>query len=177
MTSGPSDRTDPAVAPDPGAQPQREGGSEGRPAGGGDPPPASRRRTVLAVLVVVVLAVDAVLLAWTEMAWLTLRAGDTGIPLPLAALVALVTTPVLVLAADAARPVGRAALVPLALWTLTVLGAGLWSPLGAGVLPPDWRAILLLAAGVLPGAFVLARGSGRRPPGRGSGTGDGPTGG
>jgi len=121
----------------------------------GSPARRTRRRVAVA-LAVVVLGVDAVLLAWTEMAWLTLRVGDAGVPLPLAALAAALTTPVLVLAADTAAPGSRAPLVPLALWTLTVVGAGLWSPAGAGVLPPDWRAILLLAAGVLPGGLVLS---------------------
>ena len=116
---------------------------------------------MLPVVVVVLLAVDAVLLAWTEMAWLTLRTA-TDVPLPLSAAVALVTTPVLVLAADAAWPGSRAPLVPLAAWTLTVVGAGLWSPAGGGVLPPDWRAILLLACGVLPGALALSSTSARR---------------
>ncbi|MFC5140855.1 hypothetical protein ACFPK1_21650 [Actinomycetospora rhizophila] len=120
------------------------------------------RRSVLPAVVVALLAVDAVLLAWTEMAWLTLRTAADGFPLPLAAVVALVTTPVLVLAADAAWPASRAPLAPLAAWTLTVVGAGLWSPAGAGVLPPDWRAILLLAAGVLPGALALSWTSARR---------------
>ncbi|WP_243418177.1 hypothetical protein [Actinomycetospora cinnamomea] len=129
------------------------GSSEGDPRSSPTPP---RRRTVLAAIAVAVLAVDAVLLAWTEMAWLTLRVGDGGVPLPIAALVAALTTPVLVLGADAVLPGSRAPLVPLAVWTLTVLVAGLWSPAGAGVLPPDWRAVLLLAAGVVPGALALS---------------------
>ncbi|GAA4863220.1 hypothetical protein [Actinomycetospora straminea] len=119
----------------------------------GDPRPTT---SAAPVAIVVLLAVDAVVLAWTEMAWLTLRTADAGIPLPVSALVALVTTPLLVLAADAVLPEGRAAVVPLAAWTLTVLVAGLWSPAGAGVLPPDWRAVLLLGAGVVPGALALS---------------------
>jgi hypothetical protein len=141
-------------------------GSEGVPRAAasseGDPRSGTSRRTVVGVVAVVVLALDAVLLAWTEMAWLTVRVGESAVPLPLAAVVALVTTPVLVLAADAARPGGRAPLVVLAVWTLTVLGAGLWSPAGGGVLPPDWRAIVLLAGGVLPGALALSWTSARR---------------
>lgn len=118
--------------------------------------PTTRRRALLPGVVVAVLALDAVLLAWSEMAWLTLRVGATGVPLPLAALLAALTTPLLVLGADAALPGTRAPLVPLGAWTLTVLVAGLWSPAGAGVLPPDWRAVLLLGAGVVPGALVLS---------------------
>jgi len=145
-----------------GGRPGGEGPSDGEGRSESDPRAATRRDAVLGGAVVAILGVNAVLLAWTEMAWLTLRAGNSDVPLPLAALVALVTTPVLALAAEAARPGGRAPLVPLALWTVTVVVAGLWSPAGAGVLPPDWRAILLLAAGVLPGAVVLSRTSARR---------------
>ena len=150
-----------------GAATGREGrpeclaGSEGDPRAT-TPDPAPRTSPVLPAVIVALLALDALLLAWTEMAWLTLRTAADGIPLPLAAVVALVTTPVLVLAADTAWPASRAPLVPLAVWTLTVLVAGLWSPAGAGVLPPDWRAILLLGAGVLPGALALSWTSARR---------------
>lgn len=147
-----TDPREPGEAPD-----ERSGGRLGCVGRSeGDPRPHTRRRTVLAGLAVGVLALDAVLLAWSEMAWLTLRVGATGIPLPLAALVAALTTPVLVLGADAVRPGSRAPLVPLGAWTLTVLVAGLWSPAGAGVLPPDWRAVLLLGAGVVPGALVVS---------------------
>ena len=138
----------------------RAEGSEGRLDGvgrsDGDPRSATRRRAVLAGVAVAVIALDAVLLAWSEMAWLTLRVGVTGVPLPLAALIAALTTPLLVLGADAVLPGSRAPLVPLGAWTLTVLVAGLWSPAGAGVLPPDWRAVLLLGAGVVPGALVVS---------------------
>jgi hypothetical protein len=139
-----------------------EGGTDCAGRSRGDPRSTTDRPTVLAAATVAVLALDAVLLAWTEMAWLTLRVGDAAVPVPIAALVAALTTPVLVLAADAAMPAGRALLVPLALWTLTILGAGLWSPAGGGVLPPDWRAILLLGAGVLPASLVVSWRSARR---------------
>ncbi|WP_433783097.1 hypothetical protein ACQPX6_24320 [Actinomycetospora sp. CA-101289] len=141
---------------------QPDEGSEGRldcaGRSEGDLRPPTRRRhpALLPGVAVAVLALDAVLLAWTEMAWSTLRVGVTGVPLPLAALLAALTTPLLVLGADAVLPGTRAPLVPLAAWTLTVLVTGLWSPAGAGVLPPDWRAVLLLAGGVVPGALVLS---------------------
>ena len=35
-------------------------------------------------------------------------------------------------------------------------------PAGGGVLPPDWRAILLLGAGVLPASLVVSWRSARR---------------
>jgi hypothetical protein len=107
------------------------------------------------LLVVVVLAVDAVLLAITELAWIGLRAG--AVPIPLAALVAAVTTPVLVLAADAAMPGSRAPLAVLGVWLATIVVVGLWSPVGAGVIVGDWRAILLVGGGLLPGVVAASR--------------------
>jgi hypothetical protein len=107
------------------------------------------------LLVVVVLAVDAVLLAITELAWIGLRAG--AVPIPLAALVAAVTTPVLVLAADATMPGSRAPLAVLGVWLATIVVVGLWSPVGAGVIVGDWRAILLVGGGLLPGVVAASR--------------------
>lgn len=106
-------------------------------------------------VVVAVLALDALLLALTEMAWISLRAGD--VPLPIAALLAALTTPVLVLGADAAMPRSRAPMLVLAAWVVPVAVVGFWSPTGAGVMPPDWRAILLVAAGLIPGMVAATR--------------------
>ena len=109
----------------------------------------------LAVVAGVVVVLDTALLALTEVAWLSLRVGT--VPLPISALVALVTTPLLVRAADAVAPGTRFALVPVVVWLVVVLVTGLWSPAGPGMFPPDWRGILLVAAGLLPGAWVAAR--------------------
>ena len=102
-----------------------------------------------------VLVLDAVLLALTEVAWLSLRVGT--VPLPISVLVAAVTTPLLVRAADRLRPGTRFALVPLVVWLLVVVVTGLWSPAGPGMFPPDWRGILLVAAGLLPGTWAASR--------------------
>jgi hypothetical protein len=102
-----------------------------------------------------VVVLDAVLLALTEVAWLSLRVGT--VPLPVSVLVAALTTPLLVRAADALLPGTRLALVPVVVWLVVVLVTGLWSPAGPGMFPPDWRGILLVAAGLLPGAWVAAR--------------------
>jgi hypothetical protein len=110
---------------------------------------------LLAVAAGVVVVLDAALLALTEVAWLSLRVGT--VPLPISALVALVTTPLLVRAADAVLPGTRFALVPVVVWLVVVLATGLWSPAGPGMFPPDWRGILLVAAGLLSGAWVAAR--------------------
>jgi hypothetical protein len=47
--------------------------------------------------------------------------------------------------------------VPVVVWLVVVLVVGLWSPAGPGMFPADWRGILLVAAGLLPGAWVAAR--------------------
>jgi hypothetical protein len=102
-----------------------------------------------------VILLDTVLLALTEVAWLSVRIGT--VPFPVSALVAAVTTPLLVRAADRLRPGTRIALVPLVVWLLLVVTTGLWSPAGPGMFPPDWRGILLVAAGLLPGTWVASR--------------------
>jgi hypothetical protein len=102
-----------------------------------------------------VVVLDAALLALTEVAWLSLRVG--AVPLPVSVLVAAVTTPLLVRAADAVLPGTRLAFVPVVVWLVVVLATGLWSPAGPGMFPPDWRGILLVAAGLLPAAWVAAR--------------------
>jgi hypothetical protein len=115
----------------------------------------------LRVVAGVVLLLDTVLLALSEVAWLSVRIGT--VPLPVSALVAAVTTPLLVRAADRLRPGTRFALVPLVVWLLVVVVTGLWSPAGPGMFPPDWRGILLVAAGLLPGTWVASRPVRRMP--------------
>ena len=110
---------------------------------------------LLRVLVVGVLALNATLLALTELLWLPLRVGT--LPLPLSAPVAAVTTPLLVLAARAAMPGTRAGFVVLTAWLVPVLVVGLWSPAGPGLLSPDWRGILLLGCGLVPGLLAAHR--------------------
>ncbi|WAL66750.1 hypothetical protein ORV05_02745 [Amycolatopsis cynarae] len=128
--------------------------------------PAARRGLL------VVLLLDTVLLAILELFFLPLRLDGTllpklgAIPLPVTALVAAVTTPLLV------RWTGRlvhprAAFAPLVAWVLTVLVLGLFGPGGDLVLIQDWRALLLLAGGALPSAMAL--GGALAVPGRRSG--------
>lgn len=109
----------------------------------------------LRVVAAAVLMIDTVLLALTEVAWLSVRVGT--VPLPVSVLVAAVTTPLLVRAADRLWPGTRIALAPLVVWLLVVVVTGLWSPAGPGMFPPDWRGILLVAAGLLPGTWVAGR--------------------
>lgn len=106
------------------------------------------------LLVVLVLVIDAALLAMMELMFLTLAVGS--LPLPISALVALLTTPWLVRrAGELSGAVGASA--PLVAWVLTVVVLGFAGPGGDVLLLGDWPSLLLLAAGLLPGAFVLGR--------------------
>lgn len=110
---------------------------------------------VLRGLVLAVVGVDTVLLALTEIAWASWRVG--AVPLPASALVAAVTTPLLVRVADRACPGTRAPLAVLGLWVVVVVAVGFTGPAGVGMLPGDWRALLLVAAGLLPGTVTATR--------------------
>jgi hypothetical protein len=108
----------------------------------------------------VLLLIDTVLLATLELFFLPLRLDGTllpklgAVPMPLTVLVAIFTTPLLVLqASKLVHP--RAAFAPLILWVLTVLVLGLFGPGGDVVLVQDWRALLLIAGGALPAAMAL----------------------
>ena len=105
-------------------------------------------------LILVVLVLDALLLALTELAWLTVRVGT--VPLPVSAVLAAVTTPLLVRVAVRVGGSARVGLAPLVAWALGVLVVGLWSPGGAGLMPADWRAVLLFGAGLLPGVVAAS---------------------
>lgn len=123
-------------------------------------------------VLLVVLLLDTVLLAILELFFLPLRLDGTllpklgAAPIPLTALVAAVTTPLLVrFAGRLVHP--RAAFAPLVVWVLTVLVLGLFGPGGDLVLIQDWRALLLIAGGTLPAAMAL--GGALAVPGRGAG--------
>lgn len=108
----------------------------------------------------VLLSVDAALLAVLELFFLPLRLDGVilprlwDMPFPLAAVLAAVTTPLLVItAAKLAKP--SLSFVPLLVWVLVALFVGLSGPGGDFVLIQDWRALVFIAAGALPGAFVV----------------------
>src|SRR5436305_5976045 len=115
----------------------------------------------------VVLMLDAVLLAVLELVYLPLRFDGYllpnlgGWPFPVTALVAAVTLPWLV--SQSARIADRAlgAGAPLWAWLITVAAFGFAGPGGDVVLLPDWRTLLLIAAGMLPAAVALGSALGR----------------
>lgn len=115
-------------------------------------------------LTVVVLVVDAIVLAVLELAFLPLRFDGYllpytlgGIPVPVSALVAAVTTPWLVSVAGKVSSTLLVAASPLLAWILAVAVFGMFGPGGDLVLISDWRSLLLFACGALPSALVLGK--------------------
>ncbi|HEU5472100.1 MAG TPA: hypothetical protein VFV67_15720 [Actinophytocola sp.] len=112
-------------------------------------------------LFLLVLLVDSAVLAALELLYLPLRFDGAllpdlgGVPLPVSALLAAFTLPVLVLLAGRISPRTVVAASPLLVWLLCVGVFGLAGPGGDRVLAEDWRALLLLAGGALPAAFTL----------------------
>jgi hypothetical protein len=120
---------------------------------GGDPDQDLNRsvdRVVVAVLVV-----DAVLLALLELCFVQLSIG--AVPVPVSALVALLTTPWLVLRAGefARGHLGSAA--PLIGWIATVCLLGFTGPGGDVVITDSWPSLVFILCGMVPAAFVLGR--------------------
>jgi len=110
---------------------------------------------VVAGLVLLVLLVDAVLLAAVELLYLPLRIGP--VPVPITILLAAVTTPWLVRSAARLGGGGVVAAAPLVTWVLGVLVLGMAGPGGDVLLPVHWRSVVLLGAGMFPGAVALGR--------------------
>ncbi len=124
------------------------------------PPLTARQRRLLALL-----SFDALLLALLELFFLPLRLdgivlpklGDA--PFPVTVVLAVITTPLLVrTTAKVVRP--TFSVIPLLIWVLVVLGMGVLGPGGDLVLVQDWRALLLIGGGALPGALALGGGLG-----------------
>ncbi|MEJ2858988.1 MULTISPECIES: hypothetical protein [unclassified Saccharothrix] len=111
---------------------------------------------------------QAFVLAVLELFFLPLRLDGTLLPriadypFPIAVVVAIVTTPLLVLgaAAYASRPLTAAA--PLLVWLGTLLVFGVFGPGGDAMLLNDWRTLLLFAGGMLPSAVAVGAFMGRQ---------------
>jgi hypothetical protein len=108
------------------------------------------------------LLICSLLLAVLEILYLPLRFDGLilplfarGFPLPITALLAAVTLPMLV--SRAARLSTRMSIAgaPLMVWGLCVVVSAIPGPGGDIVLVPDWRALLLLGCGALGGAVAL----------------------
>ena len=115
-------------------------------------------------LTLAVLVLDAVVLAVVELLFLPLRFDGYllpytlgGLPVPVSALVAALTTPWLVTVAGRLSPRPLIAAAPLIGWILAVAVFGMFGPAGDLVLVADWRSLLLFACGALPSAIVLGR--------------------
>lgn len=118
-----------------------------------EPPPFDRADRLDALLVLGVLLIDVVLLAVIEMMFVTLRIG--GVPAPVSALLALVSTPWLVRRAGDLPFGGPAAIAVLVAWMVCMTVLGFTGPGGDVLLPDTWPSQLLLGAGLIPGALVL----------------------
>jgi hypothetical protein len=86
----------------------------------------------------------------------------SGFPLPITPLVAALTLPALVSRAGNISTRLAVAGSPLWIWLLCVLVSAVPGPGGDVVLIGDWRALLLLACGALPGAVALGGVLGRQ---------------
>ena len=111
---------------------------------------AARRSNSLTVAILLV--IDTALLAMMELMFLTLAVGS--IPIPISALVALITTPWLVRRAGEFAGVAAASAV-LITWALVIAVLGLAGPGGDVLLLLDLWSLVLIGAGLIPGAFVL----------------------
>ena len=113
----------------------------------------------VAGLQVVGLVTAAVMLAVLELLYLPAYVGAW--PAPVSVLAAGLTTPWLVHVAASVSRRPLVAATPLVAWLVTVFVVGTMGPGGDVLLPVSpralWRSLLLLIAGVIPGAVVLGR--------------------
>ncbi|WP_051343138.1 hypothetical protein [Pseudonocardia spinosispora] len=107
------------------------------------------------LMILGLLVVDAVLLAILELVFVTFMIG--AYPVPISALVALVTTPWLIRRAGELSEGTLGASGPILAWAVTICVLGLLGPGGDVMLPGTWPALLLVIAGLVPGAYVLGR--------------------
>jgi hypothetical protein len=115
------------------------------------------------LVIMSVLLIDTVLLAMLELMFVSLSVG--AIPLPISALVALLSTPWLVFSAGQLSRGWLGAAGPLIAWIATVCVLGFSGPGGDLIFVlyvPLWQLanlpqLLLIVAGLLPAAFVLGR--------------------
>jgi hypothetical protein len=114
------------------------------------------------------LLVEALVLAVLELFYLPLRFDGTLLPqvgadwpFPITVVVAILTTPLLVVWASDLQRGLLVSSSPLLVWLLTLVVLGLFGPGGDVMLPEDWRSLSLLAGGALPGAIAVGASMGR----------------
>ncbi|WP_342749750.1 hypothetical protein [Umezawaea tangerina] len=114
------------------------------------------------------LLVEALVLAVLELFYLPLRFDGTLLPqvgadwpFPIAVVVAVLTTPLLVLWASDLQRGLLVSSSPLLVWLTALVVLGLFGPGGDVMLPNDWRSLALLAGGALPGAIAVGASMGR----------------
>ncbi|MDX3658706.1 hypothetical protein PV646_15475 [Streptomyces sp. ID05-26A] len=126
------------------------------------------------VVFLLLLCVEAAVLAVLEAFFLPVRLDGTllprlgDVPFPVTIAVAIVTTPLLVQWAAGLSDRVLAAAAPLIVWFFTIFTLGFLEPGGQGqFLLGDWRTLLLIAGGAMPGAVavgaVMARNAANRP--------------
>lgn len=128
------------------------------------------------VLLLLLVYVEAAVLALLEVFFLPMRFDGSllprisDLPFPVSIAVAIVTTPLLVMLASWLAESTGAAATPLMVWFFTIFVLGFFEPgqvSGIGFLLDDWRTLLLMAGGMLPGAVavgaVMARNAANRP--------------
>jgi hypothetical protein len=114
------------------------------------------QRVLLAALIV-----DSAALALVELFFLPLRFDGTllpdlgGFPFPVTIVLAAVTMPWLVTAATRITPRPLVAGAPLYVWAVLIAVLAVGGPGGDVVVIADWRALLLLLGGGMPGAIAL----------------------
>jgi hypothetical protein len=125
---------------------------------------ATSRLSLRNWLTLAVLVLDAVVLAVVELLFLPLRLDGAllpyalgGLPLPVSAVVAALTTPWLVRVASRVSPSLLVAAAPLLAWIVAVAVFGMFGPGGDLVLLSDWRSLLLFACGALPSAIAIGK--------------------
>jgi hypothetical protein len=106
--------------------------------------------------------VESLVLAVLELFYLPLRFDGTLLPqwgadwpFPIAIVVAVLTTPLLVLWASDLQRGLLVSSSPLLVWLTALVVLGLFGPGGDVMLPNDWRSLALLAGGALPGALAV----------------------
>ena len=115
------------------------------------------------LIIIVVLLIDAVLLATFDLFLLPLRFDGValpdlgGAPFPITVVFAIVGNVMLTRTAARLRPRLRVGALPVFVWFVVTVWLTLGGPSGTFAVYPDWRILLLLAAGTLPAAVTLGR--------------------